>query len=524
MRWLCDSIIEGFDTGIHRPPEQTFKCKNLRSASENSDFVTQAIAEEVTNDFVIGPFDNVIWENSRISPIGVAKGKWSGKLRLILDLSSPHDNEKHPSINSLIEKDSFSLSYTTIDDAVSVITKLGVNSTMCKVDVASAFKILPIKPSQWRYYGFQWQNKIYYFQKLAFGCRSSPFLFTQLSKAISWIATHKYGIQHILYLLDDFLTIDPPGSDSKATMSMLCKLFSDLSIPLNTDKTMGPSRKMVYLGIELCSESMSIALPRDKLIRTRELLQHFINRPKCTKRELLQLLGHLVYGARVISPCRAFLNKLFTAANSVKKLWHRVHLSKDTKSDIRMWLKLMNQWSGISMFLDSDITRNEDLHAFTDSSSSFGCGGFYESAQEYFTMSWECVGVDPHDMKNSMAFLEFIPIIYACYVWGHLWSGKRLIWHCDNEALCHIINKSRTRIDNIMELVYILVFLSLKYSFTFHALWLPSASNDWADALSRNDLRYFQRQAPHFKCIKLPNLQHLINNSKSKQPISELQP
>ena len=53
-----------------------------------------------------------------VCPLGLAIGKYSGKKRLIVDLSSPHDNPNHVSINDLIDKDSCSMTYVKIDDAI----------------------------------------------------------------------------------------------------------------------------------------------------------------------------------------------------------------------------------------------------------------------------------------------------------------------------------------------------------------------------------------------------------------------
>ncbi len=55
---------------------------------------------------MIGPFDNPPFNLFRISPIGVATRKFSGKKRLIIDLSAPH-NSPFPSINSLIPLNDF---------------------------------------------------------------------------------------------------------------------------------------------------------------------------------------------------------------------------------------------------------------------------------------------------------------------------------------------------------------------------------------------------------------------------------
>jgi len=69
---------------------------------------------------MIGPFDNSPFPTFRISPIGVATRKYSGKKRLIIDLSAPH-NGLADSINSLIPLAPFSLFYNTVDDAIKYI-------------------------------------------------------------------------------------------------------------------------------------------------------------------------------------------------------------------------------------------------------------------------------------------------------------------------------------------------------------------------------------------------------------------
>ena len=46
--------------------------------------------------------------------------------------------------------------------------------------------------------------------RLVFMSRSSPKIFDLLSKAICWILINNYSVQHVLHLLDDFVTIDNP--------------------------------------------------------------------------------------------------------------------------------------------------------------------------------------------------------------------------------------------------------------------------------------------------------------------------
>ena len=71
--------------------------------------MTEAIQQEVRNGYLLGPLESLPYEHYRVSPIGVAQSKYSLKKRLILDLSSPHDENGVDSVNSLIDKDEFSL-------------------------------------------------------------------------------------------------------------------------------------------------------------------------------------------------------------------------------------------------------------------------------------------------------------------------------------------------------------------------------------------------------------------------------
>lgn len=104
----------------------------------------------------------------------MVEGKYLKKYRLIVDLSSPHEHFSEVSINSLIDKEDYSLQYVRIDDAINILKLLGDNSLMCKTDIVDAFKLLPLSASVEPYYGIKWRDKYYFYKRLVFGCRSSP--------------------------------------------------------------------------------------------------------------------------------------------------------------------------------------------------------------------------------------------------------------------------------------------------------------------------------------------------------------
>ena len=158
------------------------------------------------------------------------------------------------------------MTYVKIDDAIKSICQYGKGALMTKFDISDAFKNLPIISSQWPYFCVKWNRQYYVFVRLTFGCLSSPRIFDTLSQAICWIACNICSIQTIFFLLDDFPTIDGPDwCAGTRTMAIMSLLFARLRVPLATQKCIGPTCCLEYLGIILDSENMIAKLPMDKV-------------------------------------------------------------------------------------------------------------------------------------------------------------------------------------------------------------------------------------------------------------------
>ncbi len=58
-------------------------------------------------------------------------------------------------------------------------------------------------------------------------------------------------------------------------------------------KTEGPTKVVVFLGIELDTEAVTLRLPDEKLQRLQREIRRWSGRKTCAKRELLSLIGQL---------------------------------------------------------------------------------------------------------------------------------------------------------------------------------------------------------------------------------------
>lgn len=492
-QFLISGFRDGFDTGISQLPSIAFECQNLRSALRDPEAVRRLVDEEVSKGFLIGPYFVPPFVTFRINPLGLVESKYSKKKRLIVDLSAPHDHSDHPSINSLIDKESYSLSYVSVDDAIRRIQLLGRGAWMNKADIQDAFKLLPIKPSLWPFYGVKWDNRYYFFTRLPFGSRSSPKLFDLFSQSIVWIAEHNYGIPHMLHLLDDFFVVDSNRVAGERTRVMLRFLFDRLRVPLSLSKTIGPVQEIEYLGIILDSQRMESRLPSEKLARILVMIESLLHRRKCTKRELLSVLGHMSFASRVVIPGRSFVHYLFHLSTVVRSLNSHVTLNRDARLELSLWFHHLQQWNGVFFFLDPHVTIGHDVGFATDASSTIGCGGVYGT--HWFAHRWSS-DVLRLPFQHSSAFFEIIPIVIAASLWGHEWSRKRILLLCDNQAIVSVINKGRSKSSFIMPFVRRLTLLSMQHHFLLRASYISSNQNGPADALSRFQMARFRRLMP----------------------------
>ena len=92
-----------------------------------------------------------------------------------------------------------------------IILQLCQGTEMAKIDIASAFRLIPVHPDGRYLLGMKWNDQVYIDRQLPFGLRSAPLLFNGYADALEWIIQAS-GVHHILHYLDDFLVLGPPRS------------------------------------------------------------------------------------------------------------------------------------------------------------------------------------------------------------------------------------------------------------------------------------------------------------------------
>ncbi len=76
------------------------------------------------------------------------------------------------------------MTYVKVDDVVRRLLELDTGASMAKIDVKSAYRIVPLHPADRRLLAMEWNGKVFVD---AFGLRLAPKIFNALADAVEWM-------------------------------------------------------------------------------------------------------------------------------------------------------------------------------------------------------------------------------------------------------------------------------------------------------------------------------------------------
>ena len=502
VRYILDGLTCGFRIGFNRSAALQSSSANMASARFHPEVVTDYLQKELSLGRMLGPFPNSFSiPELHTNPFGVIpKGHQPGKWRLITNLSSPPGR----SVNDGIDPELCSLSYTTVDRVAEIVTQLGAGAWLAKVDIESAFRLIPVRPHDRPLQAMQWQDQIYIDPMLPFGLRSAPKIFNAVADALHWHLTRQ-GITHLFHYLDDFTPPESPlGQRHLSILLHTCKV---LGVPISAHKTEGPTTCLVFLGIELDTRAGELRLPSVKLQRLHTLLTQWGDKRSCTRKELESLVGLLNHACKVVRAGRSFLRRMIDLLHSGPHTKQArkdtpIRLNTDFRADLAWWRCFLQGWNGISFLPTPPYLPR--LCMASDASGHWGCGAWF--GNNWFLIQWT-----PQSVLLPIAVKELLPILIAGVVWGHMWHGHKVECLCDNQAVVACLHSRTSRHKGIMHLLRVLLFIEANAGFHFQAHYLDTQSNHLADDLSRNHVASFLSKVPQASPSPTPVPPRLID-------------
>ena len=487
-------LLNGFKAGFslqYQGPRQATDSKNLKSAGQHPEIVKEKIQKEVQLKRVAGPFKERPISTLRVSPIGLVPKKSSGEFRLIHHLSYPAGE----SLNDYIDPSDCSVQYSSFDKAVDMIQSLGSNCELFKMDIKSAFRLLPVSPNDFDQLGFMFDSMYYFDKCVPFGCAISCNLFNRFADFLEVIVKQKSNSDKLLHYLDDFLGGGKQNSGQcKHLMTVFSSCMAQLNVPMAAEKTEGPTTKLCFLGLHLDSEEMMVSIPTAKIQEIVLKLNLLLQKDRCTLKEMQSLIM-LNFACRAVLPGRPFCRRLINATCGLTKPHHHLRITRGMRNDLNMWKLFFENFNGIHVFHDRFWSSNEDVQLFTDSAKGEGLGfGIYFAGQwaaERWPETWHVKGY-----TADITVLELFPIVVALFIWGRTLRNKKLKFRCDNMSVCHILNKMSSKSEMVMVLLRNLTIKCLQENIVLKAEHVSGNSNSITDALSRFQMSRFRTLAP----------------------------
>ena len=245
--WLLNSIKNGVALGYDGPRGPS-EAHNLKSALEHTQVIDEELRKECLASQILGPFSSRPIRNLKCSGLGAVPKK-GGKWRMIFHLSAPLGK----SINDHTPKEDVSLHYASMDDVIHM-SALGKGVLMAKVDLKSAFRMVPDRRQDWELLGMKWRVAYYVDTCLPFELRSAaPYLFNQFAEALQWILQHNY--------LDDYLIVGAPDSHSCGEhLQCFLRVCMLLGFPVAMDKVDFPATVLPFngprVGLSLAADTL----------------------------------------------------------------------------------------------------------------------------------------------------------------------------------------------------------------------------------------------------------------------------
>jgi hypothetical protein len=268
-RAFANKLISYIDYGVpllYEGPILNQTHPNWKSCLELRDDVETSILYDINKRWKIGHFPQQPFKYFVGSPMGAfakpsATAPGCKKLRVIHNLSWPPGK----SVNSFIPEDMCSVSYVTIESAVSIVKRFGPGCLMAKIDLENAYKQIGVRPSDWYLLGSTWvnsqgQTEFYFDTVLPFGGRSSAALFNAFADGLEHVM-FKNGASSVIHYLDDIFTAgDPNSTVCQDNMTIMLDTCENLGVAVNPRKIIGPSTVLEFLGIIIDSDLMELCV------------------------------------------------------------------------------------------------------------------------------------------------------------------------------------------------------------------------------------------------------------------------
>ena len=360
------------------------------------------------------------------------------------------------------------MTFPTVDHITHELKKLGRGAHIFKIDISRAFRHIKVDPADYDLLGLYW-NGHYLDTCLPFGSRHGTQIFQHVSDTVRYVVRTR-GYKIINYV-DGFCGVGTPCHAHDA-YDCLYSVLNALGLSISAKKLVPPGTQVVCLGILIDSETGTVSIPEEKMVKIIQLVASWEAKNHCTKRELQSLLGHLLYVHKCVKQARYFVNRMLELLRSNYDQ-AKIKVSHEFKKDLRWFTKFLSTYNGVSIYDHVLASETIELDACLT-----GLGERWSDFVYHLPV--------PRNYQNmTIVHMEMVNIVVALQVFGPMWASKRILVKCDNEAVVHVLSAGRTKDPFLGACARNVWLLAAKSDVEVSYVHVLGKNNQVADLLSR---------------------------------------
>lgn len=476
---VCHRLREGAYIGCEGRGRLPTRVKNSVTVYEFGDRISDTLQEGICEGIMAGPLREEelvrVGLDYTVNPLG-AKLKPNGKIRVLVDASSPHDKEEETpgwiwnpefpgSVNSTIDPRQFPTKMSSVPEFVRSLWKYGRNAVVGKLDYTSAYKHQHVREEDLKLQVIKWGDRYFVEMKLIFGSRSSPGIFDELAKVFLWscaslVSIPKYAIQQHI---DDVLVVGSQGQGTKVDdfYNVYVKEAEAVGIRLdasdNPDKQQRPAHTVTALGVQFNTVTWTWGLKEDKLLRILHSLTSLQAGNLVDHKTLESITGKLVDVKSLVPGGKFNLLHFLTAVHKApRKYLNKVRVEIELEDQAGWWMTALKATTIHAPIIHPDSRRPSNAQeAWSDAAGGtrehMGAGlGVVTPVGEWAYIPWPTwlnyggPNSDGVTFASKLSCLEMLgPLVALCMV-SHRIAGEALIVYVDNQGSVDIYKRGHS--------------------------------------------------------------------------------
>ena len=346
-----------------------------------------------------------------------------------------------------------------------------------KTDLSSAFRVLLLKVKCYCWLIFKATDPksgtVMYFVKkcLPFGASISCLHYQRFSNALQHIMIGRVGGKDhaITNYLDDFLFMALIKAICNNMIEQFIVLCNEINIPVAFEKTKWADTLIVFLGILMDGELLSLSIPTGKQVKAVNLLTEAVAKKKVTIKQLQTLTGYLNFITKAVFAGRTFTRRMYTKYAKLGgklKPHHHIRLDAEFRFDCQVWLTFLanyrNQAICRPMVDLNKVRMATEIKFYSDASTNpkLGFGAIF--GQRWISEQWGPGFIV--EKEPSIGYLELFALTAALLTWGHHIINDRIVIFCDNMSVVNMINNCTSNCKNCMYLLRLIMLNNLIYN------------------------------------------------------------